>query len=90
MSRTGMRRRWTAALWRLSRVSPFRALAARLHTLMRRADHYADHMYDQAEPDEEAVKAERYIPGVDQEEVQEEEPTARAARRIRPARPGTS
>ena len=68
-------------------ASPFRALAARLHTLMRRADHYADHMYDQAEPDEEAVKAERYIPGVDQEEVQEEEPTARAARRIRPARP---
>lgn len=47
-------------------------------------------MYDQAEPDEEAVKAERYIPGVDQEEVQEEEPTARAARRIRLARPGTS
>lgn len=68
-------------------VSPFHGLAARFHTLIRRADHYADHMYDQAEPDEETVKAERYIPGVDREEVQEEEPEPRPARRVRPARP---
>ena len=45
-----------------------RKLAARLSTLRRRADHYADHMYDQAEPDEETKLAEKYIPGVDREE----------------------
>ena len=55
-------------------VSLLHGLAARLHTLMRRADHYADHMYDQAEPDEETLRAERYIPGVDREEVPEEKP----------------
>lgn len=46
-----------------------RAIGARLHTLLRRADHFADHMYDQAEPDEETRKAEKYTPGVDREEV---------------------
>lgn len=51
-------------------VSILHGLAARLHTLQRRADHYADHMYDQAEPDEETLRAERYIPGVDREEPQ--------------------
>ena len=55
-------------------VSLFHGLAARFHTLMRRADHFADHMYDQAEPDEETLKAERYIPGVDREEISEERP----------------
>ena len=44
-----------------------RRLGARFHTLMRKADHYADHMYDQAEPDEEALRAEKYTPGVDKE-----------------------
>ncbi len=57
-----------------------RNLAARLSTLLRRADHYADHMYDQAEPDEETRRAEKYIPGVDREEAPEETPR-RAARR---------
>lgn len=47
--------------------SLLRNLGARLSTLQRRADHYADHMYDQAEPDSETVKAETYLPGVDQE-----------------------
>lgn len=55
-------------------VSVFHGLAARFHTLMRRADHYADHMYDRAEPDEETLKAERYLPGVDREEVPVESP----------------
>ena len=54
-----------------------RRLGARLHTLLRRADHYADHMYDQAEPDEETRRAEKYTPGVDQEE----EPRERHPRR---------
>ena len=44
-----------------------RRLGARFHTLMRKADHYADHMYDQAEPDEETRRAEKYTPGVDKE-----------------------
>ncbi len=46
-----------------------RTIGAHLHTLLRRADHFADHMYDQAEPDPEALRAEKYIPGVDQEEL---------------------
>lgn len=58
-----------------------RHIAARLSTLMRRADHYADHMYDQAEPDEETVKAERYIPGVDREETPDKPAAPRLARR---------
>ena len=60
---------------------PGRGIAARLSALLRRADHYADHMYDQAEPDEETLLAEKYIPGVDQEE--QEEPQAPPPRRIR-------
>ena len=63
-----------------------RHLAARLSTLMRRADHYADHMYDQAEPDEETVKAERYIPGVDREEQPAPAPPKPRAANRRPAR----
>ena len=54
-----------------------RRLAARLSTLLRRADHYADHMYDQAEPDEATRKAEKYIPGTDKEELPPEEPRPR-------------
>ena len=59
-----------------------RAIGARLHTLLRRADHFADHMYDQAEPDPEALKAEKYIPGVDKEELPDED---KAPPRRRPA-----
>lgn len=50
-----------------------RTLGAHLHTLLRRADNFADHMYEQAEPDEAARRAEKYIPGVDREEVPEDE-----------------
>ena len=61
-----------------------RHIAARLSTLLRRADHYADHMYDQAEPDEAAKKAERYLPGVDREETPDH--PAPPPRRSRPGR----
>lgn len=46
-----------------------RHIGARLSTLLRRADHFADHMYDQAKPDEAALKAEKYLPGTDREEL---------------------
>ena len=46
-----------------------RAIGAHLHTLLRRADHFADHMYDQAEPDPETLRVEKYTPGVDKEEL---------------------
>ena len=59
-----------------------RRLGARFHTLMRRADHYADHMYDQAEPDEEARRVEKYTPGVDKEEMPREPRPRRARLRL--------
>lgn len=68
---------------------PGRGIAARLSTLMRRADHYADHMYDQAEPDEETLRAEKYIPGVDQEEPAAEEARPRRVRRPAEVPPDT-
>lgn len=74
----------------IAQISPKglgRQLAARLSTLLRRADHYADHMYDQAEPDEQTVKAERYIPGVDREEPQPDEPPTPSRRKPRPSAP---
>lgn len=49
-----------------------RTIGAHLHTLLRKADHFADHMYDQAEPDPEALRAEKYTPGVDLEELPDE------------------
>ena len=58
-----------------------RNLWARLSTLLRRADHYADHMYDQAQPDAEAVKAEKYLPGVDREQPATAAPVRRQPRR---------
>ena len=57
-----------------------RAIGAHLHTLLRRADNYADHMYDQAEPDAETRKAEKYIPGVDKEELPDEDAPPRRPR----------
>ena len=39
-----------------------RKLGAQLHTLLRKADNFADHMYDQAEPDEDALRAEKIHP----------------------------
>jgi len=69
--------------------TPARTVAARLSTLLRRADHYADHMYDQAEPDEETLLAEKYIPGVDREEHPEEEAPPRRFRRPAKVPPDT-
>lgn len=56
-----------------------RAIGARLHTLLRRADHYADHMYDGAAPDAEQLRAEKYTPGVDREEAPQEKDRPRPA-----------
>lgn len=68
-----------------------RNLAARLSTLRRRADHFADHMYDQAEPDQETVKAETYLPGVDQEAPtpppKKKKPPVPKPARVRPPKP---
>ena len=69
-----------------------RSLAARLSTLRRRADHFADHMYDQAEPDQETVKVETYLPGVDQEAPvappkKKKKPVVPKPARVRPAKP---
>lgn len=57
-----------------------RTIGAHLHTLLRRVDNYADHMYDQAEPDEETRKAEKYIPGVDKEKLPDEDAPPRQPR----------
>ena len=61
--------------------TPLHGLAARIATLRLKADHYADHMYDQAEPDEETLLADKYNPGVDKEETPEEAPVRRRMRR---------
>ncbi|OUN20951.1 hypothetical protein [Pseudoflavonifractor sp. An85] len=63
-----------------------RHLGARLSTLQRRADHYADHMYDQAEPDSETVKVETYLPGVDQETPPKAPKKKKVAKPPKPAR----
>lgn len=61
-----------------------RTIGARLHTLLRRADHFADHMYDHAEPDPQALKAEKYTPGVDREVLpdQQDQPPRRPRLRL--------
>lgn len=51
--------------------------------LFRRADEYADQMYQHAEPSPEELEAEQYIPGVDQEEFPDEEEEEAHARRFR-------
>lgn len=76
-----------------------RHLGARLSTLRRRADHFADHMYDQAEPDSETKKVETYLPGVDEEsptpppkkqKLPKKPPKPKPARvKVKPAPPDT-
>ena len=61
-----------------------RTIGARLHTLLRRADHFADHMYDQAKPDPEALRAEKYTPGVDREEAPAAPPRRPRLRVVKP------
>ena len=43
-----------------------------LSNLIKRGDHYADHMFEDAQPRPEDKRAEHYIPGVDQERPAEE------------------
>ncbi len=45
-----------------------RKVGARLSAWKRKADNYADHMYENAEPDDDTRKAEKYLPGTDTEE----------------------
>ena len=59
-------------------------LKEKVRALFRRADEYADQMYQQAEPSPEELEAEQYIPGVDREEPPREE--ERPRRRPRPQR----
>lgn len=49
----------------------FFELKEKIRGLFRRADAYADQMYQQAEPSPEDLEAEQYIPGVDEEEFPE-------------------
>ena len=63
-----------------------RAIGARLSALKRQAEHFADHMYDEAEPSEEEKKAEKYLPGVDQEEDAGEEDRSHRAKSRPPKR----
>ena len=65
--------------------NPLLGLMERIRGLFRKADAYADQMYQQAEPTPEQLEAERYIPGVDREEFPEE-PVKRRTRR-KPAAP---
>lgn len=52
-----------------------------LANVLRRADNYAHHMFEEAEPTPEQKKAERYIPGVDQERVDEDQQISAPRRR---------
>ena len=56
-------------------------LKEKVRSLFRRADEYADQMYQQAEPTPDELEAEELIPGVDLEEPMEEEPAPRRLRR---------
>ncbi len=62
------------------KITPFpkkrNALSALVHDLNRRADDYADHMFEEDESIDRAEvrRLERLIPGTDQEEVSEESP----------------
>lgn len=72
----------------------FHRTVAWFSTFRRRADHFADHMYDQAEPDEDDPE-EDYLPKVDEEEPLQEEPLKKDPlekprqflKRVRPERP---
>ncbi len=62
-------------------------LKAGLRRLQRKADQYAEHMFEEEgqEDSPEVRKAERYIPGVDEEEPEEERPLRRKRRQPLPA-----
>lgn len=55
-----------------------------LANVLRRADRYAHHMFEEAEPTPEQKKAERYVPGVDQEHTEEvQRPSLSHRRKVR-------
>ncbi len=55
-----------------------------LSNIIKRGDHYADHMFEDAQPRPEDKKAEHYIPGVDQERpAKEQKVYAPRRRRVR-------
>lgn len=67
-------------------------IAEGLSRLVQKADAYAEHMFEEedAENDEEVRRAERYIPGTDQEEEPEEDWRERRRRRQPPPAPDLS
>lgn len=77
----------------VSRITPFpkkrNRLSALVHDLNRRADHYADHMFEEDESidKEEVRRLERLIPGTDQEEIDDEPPSRPRPRRQEPPPP---
>lgn len=54
-----------------------------LSNVIRQADRYADHMFEDAQPSPEEKRAERYVPGVDEERPVEEQKKAYVPRRRR-------
>ena len=60
-------------------------LTQRIKGLFRRAEDYADRMYEHAEPTPEERRAERYVPGTDKEDT--EPPVRHRPRRLLPAVP---
>lgn len=64
-------------------------LTVLLANILRRADSYAHHMFEEAEPTPEQKKAERYIPGVDQERTDDDQPVSAPRRRKVRVRPDT-
>lgn len=63
----------------------------RLKRLLKKADDYAEHMFEEEEPDPEALRAERLLPGVDQERPAAPKPArVRKPKRKRPTAPDLS
>ncbi len=72
-------------------ATPLHGIAARLSTMMRRAENYADHMYDHAGPDEDGAEiedeAEEDEEGEEPEEERDRPRKARFAHLLQPDRP---
>ena len=55
--------------------------------LLKKADDYAEHMFEEEEIDPAATRAERYLPGVDEERPPKTNYRERKPRRVKPAAP---
>ncbi len=75
-------KRPSAEIIELPTKSLLSTLKEKLHRLSCRANEYAQQMYQQAEPSPEDLEAERYIPGVDQEEFPDQEEKSKSPRRF--------